>query len=131
MKQFDVGDEVLTAGGIVGHIIDIEGDRVTLETSVGASFVVLRPYILRRLDANPPPLDTEEDEHDDDGYDDEYDEYDEEEAGAPEDDEEDQGAPDDSGADGKGRGDGNKRGEGNKRGDGRNRGDDRGPSTTR
>ena len=24
---FDVGDEVSTAGGIVGHIIDIEGDR--------------------------------------------------------------------------------------------------------
>ena len=38
-----MGDEVLTAGGIVGHIIDIDGDRVTLETSVGASFVVLQP----------------------------------------------------------------------------------------
>ena len=29
---------MLTAGGIVGHVIDIDGDRVTLETSVGASF---------------------------------------------------------------------------------------------
>jgi preprotein translocase subunit YajC len=49
-KNYDVGDEVLTAGGIVGHIIDIDGDRVTLETSVGASFVVLKQYVLRKLD---------------------------------------------------------------------------------
>lgn len=49
-NAFDVGDEVLTAGGIVGHVIDIDGDRVTLETSVGASFVVLRQYIVRRLE---------------------------------------------------------------------------------
>ena len=33
----------------MGHIIDIDDDRVTLETSVGASFVVLRQYILRKL----------------------------------------------------------------------------------
>jgi len=51
-NAFEVGDEVVTAGGIVGHVIDIDGDRVTLETSVGASFVVLRPYILRKLE--PP-----------------------------------------------------------------------------
>src|SRR3984885_3511117 len=68
VQQFDVGNEVLTAGGIVGRIIDIEDDRVTLETSVGASFVVLRPYILRRLDADPPDL-AADDESDDDGYD--------------------------------------------------------------
>ena len=56
-KSFDVGDEVLTAGGIVGHIIDIEGDRVTLETSVGASFVVLKQYVLRKLE-EPEPVGT-------------------------------------------------------------------------
>ena len=54
VKAFDVGDEVLTAGGIVGHIIDIDGDRVTLETSVGASFVVLRQYVLRKLEPAVP-----------------------------------------------------------------------------
>jgi preprotein translocase YajC subunit len=68
-KGFDVGDEVLTAGGIVGHIIDIEGDRVTLETSVGASFVVLRQYVLRKLE-EPDPVEPDEDE-DDEEYDDE------------------------------------------------------------
>lgn len=62
-NAFDVGDEVLTAGGIVGHVIDIDGDRVTLETSVGASFVVLRQYVLRKLE---PPVVADEDEDEDD-----------------------------------------------------------------
>jgi preprotein translocase YajC subunit len=67
---FEVGDEVLTAGGIVGHVIDIDGDRLTLETSVGASFVVLRPYVLRKLESEAAELDGES-EHvdDDDGHD--------------------------------------------------------------
>jgi preprotein translocase subunit YajC len=57
---FDVGDEVLTAGGIVGHIIEIDGDRVTLETSVGASFVVLKQYVIRKLE-EPVPTEPDED----------------------------------------------------------------------
>jgi preprotein translocase subunit YajC len=61
-NTFDVGDEVLTAGGIVGHVIDIDGDRVTLETSVGASFVVLRQYVLRRLEEPVPEEEDEEPE---------------------------------------------------------------------
>ena len=72
-KSFDVGDEVLTAGGIVGHIIDIEGDRITLETSVGASFVVLRQYVLRKLEQPEGTDEDESDEADDNevAYDDE------------------------------------------------------------
>jgi preprotein translocase subunit YajC len=73
VKQFEVGDEVLTAGGIVGHIIDIDGDRVTLETSMGASFVVLRQYVIRKLSVDVPA----DDEHDDDQHDD--DEHDDDE----------------------------------------------------
>jgi len=56
-NAFEVGDEVVTAGGIVGHVLDITDDRVTLETSVGASFVVLRPYVLRKLEPVVPPSD--------------------------------------------------------------------------
>jgi preprotein translocase subunit YajC len=63
-SSYDVGDEVLTAGGIVGHIIDIDDDRVTLETSVGASFVVLKPYVLRKIE-DPVPSGIDQD----DGYD--------------------------------------------------------------
>ena len=72
-KSFDVGDDVLTAGGIVGHIIDIEGDRITLETSVGASFVVLRQYVLRKLEEPEGTDEDETDEADDNevAYDDE------------------------------------------------------------
>ncbi len=58
-KTFDVGDEVLTAGGIVGHVIDIDDDRVTLETSVGASFVVLKQYVLRTL-VEPAPTEADD-----------------------------------------------------------------------
>ena len=62
---YDVGDEVVTAGGIVGHVLDITDDRVTLETSVGASFTVLRPYVLRKLEPAEPPQDVvdEQDGH--------------------------------------------------------------------
>jgi preprotein translocase subunit YajC len=76
-NTFDVGDEVLTAGGIVGHIIDIDGDRVTLETSVGASFVVLKQYVLRKLEEPEPDEDDTEyddgdvDDHDGDSVEDE------------------------------------------------------------
>jgi preprotein translocase subunit YajC len=67
-NAWDVGDEVLTAGGIVGYIIDIDGDRVTLETSVGASFVVLKQYVLRKIDPVVEDDDDEVDEDDDEDH---------------------------------------------------------------
>jgi preprotein translocase subunit YajC len=33
-SRFDVGDEVLTVGGIVARVLDISGDRITLVTGV-------------------------------------------------------------------------------------------------
>jgi preprotein translocase subunit YajC len=77
VKTWDVGDEVLTAGGIVGHIIDIDGDRVTLETSVGASFVVMKQYIIRKLE-EPEPEEPEEPDEDEGYEDEETGEYDDE-----------------------------------------------------
>jgi preprotein translocase subunit YajC len=97
-SSYDVGDEVLTAGGIVGHIIDIDGDRVTLETSVGASFVVLKPYVIRKIE---DPVSSGIDE--DDSYD-EHDEHEEEDHDDPDDDHDghvedaDESAEDESGA---------------------------------
>jgi|ERR1700722_9000944 len=88
VNTFDVGDEVLTAGGIVGHIIDIEDDRVTLETSVGASFVVLRQYVLRKLE-EPEPVEPDDDE--------EGEEYDEEPSALDEAHEEDESEEDEPG----------------------------------
>ena len=73
VNLFDVGDEVVTAGGIVGRVLDVTDDRVILETSVGASFTVLKPYVLRKLEpaAAPPDVvgDDEHDEHEHDGDD--------------------------------------------------------------
>ncbi len=70
-NTFEVGDEVVTAGGIVGHVLDITDDRVTLETSVGASFVVLKPYVLRKLEPAEPPTDVVDAESGSDGPSDE------------------------------------------------------------
>ena len=78
-KEFEVGDEVLTAGGIVGHVIDVDGDRVTLETSVGASFVVLKQYILRKLEEAVPSEDEDDEAVAEDVYDEDEENEEEEE----------------------------------------------------
>jgi preprotein translocase subunit YajC len=91
-SAYDVGDEVLTAGGIVGHIIDIDGDRVTLETSVGASFVVLKPYVIRKIeDLVPSGIDEDGsyDEHEEHDEQDEHEEHDEDDHDHDEDDDHD------------------------------------------
>jgi preprotein translocase subunit YajC len=44
------GDEVLTGAGIFGTVLDIEGDRVTIETAPGTRLTVLRSTISRRLE---------------------------------------------------------------------------------
>jgi preprotein translocase subunit YajC len=104
VNAYEVGDEVLTAGGIVGYVIEIDGDRVTLETSVGASFVVLRQYVLRKIepvvddedddagydDNDHDALDEDHDQDHDHGADDEHDDEHEDAAGP---DDEDQPAP--------------------------------------
>jgi preprotein translocase subunit YajC len=74
-NDFDVGDEVLTAGGIVGYVIDIDDDRVTLETSVGASFVVLKQYVIRRLE-EPVASESDDDSEFEDEDHEEYEEVD-------------------------------------------------------
>ena len=76
---WEVGDEVLTAGGIVGYIIDIDGDRGTLETSVGASFVVLKQYVLRKIEPVVPVDDDLDDDLDDVGDEHEDDEHEDDE----------------------------------------------------
>jgi preprotein translocase subunit YajC len=74
--NYDVGDEVLTAGGIVGYVIEVDGDRITLETSVGASFVVMKPYVIRKLEQ---PVDVDDHDTDDSSYDEHHDDHDEDE----------------------------------------------------
>ena len=63
LNQLEVGDEVVTAGGIFGQILDIDEDEdiVTVEIAPGTSIRMLRGGISRRL----------VDEVDEDGGDDE------------------------------------------------------------
>jgi preprotein translocase subunit YajC len=49
LLQVSPGDEVLTGAGIFGTVLDVESDRVTLETAPGTRITVLRSTISRRL----------------------------------------------------------------------------------
>ncbi len=74
LLEISVGDEVLTGAGIFGTVLDVESDRVTLETAPGTRITVLRSTIARRL--NDPPGDTPSwDEHDEDEAHGAYHEY--------------------------------------------------------
>jgi preprotein translocase subunit YajC len=103
-NAYEVGDEVVTAGGIVGRVLDITDDRVTLETSVGASFTVLKPYVLRKLEPAEPPPDVVGDESDHYADDDEpaheSDDAPEPPSGPPTDSEPPSGGPTDKDSDG-------------------------------
>src|SRR3974390_3360270 len=49
MSPRESGDEVLPGAGIFGTVIDVEGDRVLLETAPGSRVTVLRSTVARRL----------------------------------------------------------------------------------
>jgi preprotein translocase subunit YajC len=55
LMELSPGDEVLTAAGIFGTVLDVADDRVTLETAPGTRITVVRSTIARRIvepDAN-------------------------------------------------------------------------------
>jgi preprotein translocase subunit YajC len=55
LMELSAGDEVLTAAGIFGTVLDVEPDRVTLETAPGTRITVVRSTIARKIvepDAN-------------------------------------------------------------------------------
>ena len=58
LSELEVGDEVVTAGGILAQIVDIDDDEdvVTVEVAPGTSIRMLRGAISRRL------VDEDEDE---------------------------------------------------------------------
>jgi preprotein translocase YajC subunit len=74
LMELSAGDEVLTGAGIFGTVLDVESDRVTLETAPGTRITVLRSTIARRI--TEPPADTPSwDEHDEDEAHGAYHEY--------------------------------------------------------
>lgn len=58
LQELVAGDEVLTGSGIFGTVLDVESDRVTLETAPGTRITVLRSTIARRI---PPASEAEPD----------------------------------------------------------------------
>ena len=90
LMELSPGDEVLTGAGIFGTVLDVESDRVTLETAPGTRITVLRSTIARRI--TDPATDTPAwDEHDEDEAHGAYHEY---EQGHEDDDEHDEDAHD-------------------------------------
>ena len=74
LRELSAGDEVLTGAGIFGTVLDVESDRVTLETAPGTRITVLRSTIARRIPdatADAPSWD----EHDEDEAHGAYHEY--------------------------------------------------------
>ena len=49
LMELTPGDEVLTGAGIFGTVLDVEPDRVTLETAPGTRLTVVRSTIARRI----------------------------------------------------------------------------------
>ena len=75
LNSLEVGDEVMTAGGIFGTIVDIDEDEdvVTVEVAPGTNLRMIRAGISRKL---------VEEDYDDDEYDDDE-EYEDDGDAAP------------------------------------------------
>lgn len=54
LKNIKKGDEVTTAGGIIGKVRDVKEDRVTIESG-SATLVIERARIIRIGDSAPAP----------------------------------------------------------------------------
>jgi preprotein translocase subunit YajC len=67
------GDEVMTASGLLGTVVAVEDDVITLESSPGAHTRWIRAAIAKKID---PPVDEIDDVEDDADLDDEADEQD-------------------------------------------------------
>jgi preprotein translocase subunit YajC len=74
LMELSAGDEVLTGAGIFGTVLDVESDRVTLETAPGTRITVLRSTIARRI-PDPVAETPSWDEHDEDEAHGAYHEY--------------------------------------------------------
>ncbi|MBU4336001.1 MAG: preprotein translocase subunit YajC [Actinobacteria bacterium] len=60
------GDEVMTASGLFGTVVDVAGDVVTLETSPGVTTRWVRAAILKKVDPpTEPPTDAADETLDD------------------------------------------------------------------
>jgi preprotein translocase subunit YajC len=66
VSSIEVGDEVVTVSGIVGHVEAIEDDRVYIEVAPGVTIAMLRQALGRKVE-HPTETDDELDELDEAG----------------------------------------------------------------
>ena len=67
------GDEVMTASGLLGTVVAVEDDVITLESSPGAHTRWIRAAIAKKID---PPVEEIDDVEDDADFEDELDDLD-------------------------------------------------------
>jgi preprotein translocase subunit YajC len=53
VESLKKGDEVMTEGGIVGSVVHIADDRVTIKTAENTRLVIARPKIARVFGSEP------------------------------------------------------------------------------
>ena len=54
ISSIDVGDDVVTAGGLIGRVLALKDDRAWIDVGDGVSIEFLRAAISRKLDDIPP-----------------------------------------------------------------------------
>jgi preprotein translocase subunit YajC len=50
MASIDVGDDIVTAGGMIGRIVSLSADRAEIEVAEGVTIEFLRAAISRKLE---------------------------------------------------------------------------------
>jgi preprotein translocase subunit YajC len=50
VASLDVGDDIVTAGGIIGRIVELSDERATVEVADGVTIDFLRAAISRKID---------------------------------------------------------------------------------
>jgi preprotein translocase subunit YajC len=53
VSSIDVGDDVVTAGGLIGRVLALKDDRAWIDVGDGVSIEFLRAAISRKLDDSP------------------------------------------------------------------------------
>jgi preprotein translocase subunit YajC len=61
IASLEVGDEVVTAGGMVGRVVAMEGDEIRLEVAPGVTIRFVRLAVNSRV--QPPEETVDEPEH--------------------------------------------------------------------
>jgi preprotein translocase subunit YajC len=61
LAQLVPGDEVVTASGIIGRLVAIDGNRARVEVAPGVVLELLAPAITRRAPEPDPPAEVQAD----------------------------------------------------------------------